>query len=106
MKSIVWHKSTLKMIHVFPEQVRRELGYLLYLLQQNKMLSMPHSRVMPTLGLGCFELRVKGEDGSYRLFYCLKLQEEILVFHAFIKKSQKTPLKELEKGRKNLRGML
>ena len=106
MKRVVWHKPTLKVIQVFPEQVRREFGYLLYLLQQNKVLSMPHSRAMATLGLGCFDLRVKGQDGSYRMFYCLKLQDEILVFHVFMKKTQQTPVKELEKGRKNLRGMI
>ena len=49
---------------------------------------------MPSVGKGCYELRIKGEDGAYRVFYLLKIEHEIIVFHAFKKKTQKTPLKE------------
>jgi phage-related protein len=39
-------------------------------------------------------------------FYVLKIEHEIVVFHAFKKKTQKTPLKDIELGKKNLKDML
>jgi len=42
-----------------------------------------------------FEIRVKGKNRIVRFFYCFKKNQIIIVLHGFIKKSQKTPLKEL-----------
>jgi phage-related protein len=67
---------------------------------------MPHSRPMPSVGKGCSELRVKGEDGAYRVFYYLKIENEVIVFHAFKKKTQQTALKDIDLGKKNLKDML
>jgi len=53
--------------------------------------------------LGAEELRVKGRDGIYRTFYYTKDARGILVFHAFVKKTQKTPPLEIELGRKRLK---
>ena len=52
---------------------------------------------MKSVAIGCFEIRLKGGDGIYRVFYVLKTEVGILVFHSFKKKTQKTPIKELEK---------
>ncbi len=41
----------------------------------------------------CYELRVRGRQ-EVRIFYCFHLQLAIVV-HAFVKKSQKIPSKEL-----------
>ena len=49
----------------------------------------PHSK---SLGRGLFELRVK----SARIFYCFKSGEVIVLLHGFNKKSQKTPVREME----------
>ena len=90
----------------FPDPVKKELGYLLFMLQRGESLSMPHSRPMPSVSKGCSELRVKGEDGAYRVFYYLKIEDEIIVFHAFKKKTQKTSSKDIDLGKKNLKDML
>ncbi len=106
MNKIVWNKKTLKEVQGFPDIVKKEVGYLLFKLQKGESLAMPHSKPMPSVGKGCHELRVKGEDGAYRVFYFLKVEDQILVFHAFQKKTQKTPLKDIEQGQKNLKDML
>ncbi len=67
---------------------------------------MPHSKPMRLVGKGVYELRSKGTDGAYRAFYYLKCEEGILMIHCFKKKSQKTPLKEIERGIKNLKELL
>ena len=61
---------------------------------------------MTTVAAGAYELRVKDADGIYRVFYYLKSAEGILVFHAFVKKTQATPQNEIETARKRLWEML
>jgi phage-related protein len=106
MNKIVWNKKTLKQVQNFPDPIKKELGYLLFQLQRGESLAMPYSRAMSTLGKGCYELRVKGEDGAYRVFYFFKIKNEIIVFHAFKKKTQKTSSKDIEIGKKNLKDIL
>lgn len=66
-------------------------------------LGMPHTRPM---GEGLFELRVKGKEGLGRVFYGTIVNQRIVMLHAFIKKSQKTPKRELEIARRRLRKVL
>lgn len=54
---------------------------------------LPHSR---PLGEGLFELRPRGRSGIGRVFYCFVVARRVVVVHAFIKKSQQTPDKELK----------
>lgn len=67
---------------------------------------MPLSKPMRSVGQGCEELRVKDSSGIYRVFYFTREAGRILVFHAFVKKTQKTPQHEIELGKKRLREML
>jgi phage-related protein len=60
VQEIVWNKTCLKKIRNFPEEIRKEIGYLLFKLQRGEVIQMPHSRPMPSIGNGCHELRVKG----------------------------------------------
>ena len=43
-----------------------------------------------------FELRIKGRNIIVRFFYCYRKNKIIIVLHGVIKKSQKTPAKELQ----------
>ena len=57
-------------------------------------LKMPHSRYVDD---GLSELRIRGKR-EIRIFYCFHKNKAVLL-HAFIKKTQKTPDKELTKAR-------
>ncbi len=94
------------MIRRFPKEVRSRLGRGLFRLQDGEQLGMPHARPMPAVAPGVSELRVQGEDGAYRAFYCTLSPKGILVFHAFIKKSQTTPPLEIQLARKRLKELL
>ena len=48
---------------------------------------------------GLFEIRAKGKEGIGRAFYCTVKGQKIIILHAFIKKSQKTPKKDLDLAR-------
>lgn len=106
VQNIIWHLKAKSAISSFPEDVRREFGYLLYLLQMGSALAMPHSRSINSVSPGVNELRVRGRDGIYRTFYYSKSNLGILVFHAFIKKTQTTPHEEIVLGKRRLRELL
>jgi phage-related protein len=62
-------------------------------------LGMPHTRALKDK---LFELRMKGKEGIGRVFFCAKISKNIIILHSFIKKSQKTPEKEIRIARKRL----
>ena len=63
-------------------------------------LGPPHT---DSFGDGLFELRLKGADGIARVFFCTLIGRRIMMLHSFIKKSQKTPTRELEVARKRMK---
>jgi phage-related protein len=63
-------------------------------------LGMPHTRAM---GDGLFELRLKGAEGIARIFYCTLPGRRVLTLHLFVKKSEKTPPRELSLARRRMK---
>jgi len=63
-------------------------------------LGMPHTRAM---GDGLFELRLKAAEGIARVFYCTVVDRRIVVLHQFVKKTNKTPKKDLAIARARLK---
>jgi phage-related protein len=63
-------------------------------------LGMPHTRAMKG---GWFELRLKAAEGIGRVFYCTPSERRIVMLHQFVKKSRKTPRKELEIARRRMK---
>ena len=56
-------------------------------------LGEPHTKAM---GHGLFELRLKGAEGIARVFYCTQVGRRIVMLHSFVKKSGRTPTRELD----------
>ena len=63
-------------------------------------LGMPHTRAM---GDGLFELRLKAAEGIARVLYCTMVGKRIVMLHQFIKKTDKTPPKELGIARRRMK---
>lgn len=63
-------------------------------------LGMPHTRAM---GSGLFELRLKSQEGIARVFYCTLVKRRIVMLHQFVKKTDKTPPRELAIARKRMK---
>jgi phage-related protein len=63
-------------------------------------LGMPHTRA---LGKGLFELRLKAKEGIGRVFFCNRPDRRIMMLHAFVKKSAKTPARELKVARERMK---
>ncbi|HYF97845.1 MAG TPA: type II toxin-antitoxin system RelE/ParE family toxin [Coxiellaceae bacterium] len=75
-----------------PGIMAESIRFIELLMIQGYRLRMPHSRSM---GAGLFELRPKGAEGAARIFYCRAVGQRIVLLHGFIKKSEKTPSREL-----------
>ncbi|HYL82816.1 MAG TPA: type II toxin-antitoxin system RelE/ParE family toxin [Candidatus Angelobacter sp.] len=106
MKAAIFHPAARAAIRSFPEDVRQELGKAIYDLQKGEVLAMPLSRPMPSIEPGAAELRIRDRSGIYRVFYYSRSPRGILVFHAFVKKTQTTLVRELDLGKKRLRELL
>ena len=63
-------------------------------------LGMPHTRSM---GDGLFELRLKATEGIARVFFCTVVGRQIVMLHQFVKKSEKTPNRELKIARNRMK---
>jgi phage-related protein len=63
-------------------------------------LGMPHTKAM---GDGLFELRLKAGEGIARVFYCTRVGRRIVMLHQFIKKTDRTPPKELRIARARMK---
>lgn len=69
------------------------------MLEHGPNLGMPHTKAM---GKGLFEIRVKGQAGIARGFFCTISNNTIVILHIFIKKTQATPKKELDLAKKRM----
>ncbi|MEX0739019.1 MAG: type II toxin-antitoxin system RelE/ParE family toxin [Pseudohongiella sp.] len=52
------------------------------------------------MGSGLFEIRARGKEGIGRSLFCTVKGQEIIILNSFVKKTQKTPKKEIDKARK------
>lgn len=106
MKPAIFHPAAIAAIRQFPEEVRKELGKAIFDLQLGESLAMPLSRPMPDVGAGVSELRFRDRSGIYRAFYFTRSPRGIILFHAFVKKTQATPQQEIDLGKKRLKELL
>ena len=96
-----FHERVLAEIESWPVDVVADYARLIELLvEYGPSLRLPHSRAF---GEGLFELRPRGRSGIGRAFYCFLKNKRIVVLHAFIKKSQQTPDRELRLARKRMK---
>ena len=92
-KDIQWCGSSYKDLLSFPDESRREAGYQLGFLQLG--LEPSDWKPMSSIGQGVQEIRIHIK-GEFRVVYVAKYEEAIYVLHAFQKKTQKTPKKDID----------
>jgi phage-related protein len=102
VKPVLFHPKALAFIREEGPEVRKQVGEALRDLQKGISLGPPLSRPMPAVASGVHELRIRSKPSTIRVFYLAKLAEAIVVFHAFHKKTQKTPKHDLDIGRHRL----
>ena len=100
-KPLVWIRSEI-LTPPFSKSGRIEAGFLLRRLQLGESPCLPHCRPMPSIGPGCWELRIIDEDQNWRVF-CRIDADAIVVCEVFLKKTQKTPKRVIDLCRQRLR---
>jgi phage-related protein len=74
-------------------QKTKVIRILTYIERYGLVTAIPH--VKKLTGTPLWEIRILGQ-GNIRIFYVTIERDVIIVLHGFIKKSQKTPLKEIK----------
>jgi phage-related protein len=92
----------LKGIREWPVKIEAKFAKIVGLIEEfgSDGVGMPHIKA---LGQGLFEIRVKATEGIGRAFFCSVKGKVIIILHEFIKKTQKTPQKEMELAKKRMR---
>ena len=63
-------------------------------------LGLPYTRALRE---GLFEIRPKGREGIGRALFCMVSVRRIVIVHAFIKKTERTPIKILKIARQRMK---
>lgn len=85
------------------QEIKTEFVDAVILLEQGQNLSMPLSRNLSSISKGLHELRLKDRTGAFRFFYFIKKADGIYFVHAFKKKTQELPEKEINLVLKRLK---
>lgn len=94
MKPVRFLGDSLKCIRDFPEDARQDSGYQLDKVQRG---DQPDDfKPMPSIGKGVEEIRVWDDSGTYRVIYTARLVDAVYVLHAFPKKTQATPKRDID----------
>ena len=99
-KPLIWLHGEIK-TPPLSSAARIEAGYLLRKLQMEELLSLPHSRPMPLIGLRCHELRIDDRNKTWRVVYRID-KDAIVILEVFEKKTPKTPPKVIENCRRRI----
>ena len=85
----------------FPKGVLANFLHIAEMVEEfGPVIGMPY---IGSMKAGLYEIRSKGKEGIGRSLFCTLKGEEIIILNSFIKKSQKTPKKEIDLARKRMK---
>jgi len=93
--SVVVDERVEKWLNDIPNDIKARIINIVELLVEHGPQNVREPYVKHIKGK-LFEIRAKGKDGIARVFYFTMTGQRIVLLHGFIKKTQKTPKKELE----------
>jgi phage-related protein len=56
-----------------------------------------------SMGNGLFQIRAKGKEGIGRFLYCMGKGTVLVILHAYVKKTRKTPIRDLKLARRRMK---
>ncbi len=99
-----YNKKVKSQILAFPEGVLASFLHIAELVEEyGPYIGMPYTR---TLGSGLHEIRARGKEGIARVMFCVMPESELVMLSAFIKKSRKTPKKEIAIAKRRMREVM
>jgi phage-related protein len=100
-KPLVWLHGEIK-TPPMSSAARIEAGFLLRKLQMGELLTMPHSRPMPSIGSRCHELRIDDQNKTWRIVHRID-NDAVVILEVFEKMTQKTPRDVIENCKRRIR---
>ena len=79
-KNLDWRGSTLEDIKTFPTEVKKDVGFELHKIQKGH--NPTNFKAINRWGAGVIEIKIKGDDGEYRVIYVAKFAEASYVLNA------------------------
>lgn len=105
VRKLIWVGSCQKDFLMFPEGVRREVSFALYLAQKGEKAANAKP-LKGFSGASVLEIVESDSSGTYRCVYVVKFETGIYALHAFQKKSRigiATPREHLEMVERRLK---
>lgn len=93
-KQIRFRGSALEDLRSFPESAKQDAGFQLDRVQ--KGLDPDDWKPMKTIGKGVRAIRIRDQDGAFRVIYIANLADAVNVLHCFRKKSRATEKRDIE----------
>lgn len=103
MKEVKFHGSSQRDLINFPNEMRREAGHQIDRVQRG--LSPADWKPMKTVGPGAKEIRIRDDDGAYRVIYVAEYKGLVHVLHAFQKKDEQTRKADIDLAKKRYKAM-
>jgi phage-related protein len=103
MKPLFWIGNSYRVLTDWAAPVKQVAGFQLHLIQEG--MNPDDWKPMTSIGAGVREVRIH-VDGEYRIIYLTKFDEGIYILHAFPKKTQKTPKKDIDIAKARLREVI
>src|SRR5215469_15952888 len=100
-KPVIFLGDSRDQLSTFPATIKARAGVELFAVQCG--LEPSDWKPMATVGAGVKEIRVRDETGAYRVIYLAALRDQVLVLHAFQKKTRRTPQMDIELAAKRLK---
>ncbi len=97
-----WRGDSRTRVRAFPRAARVLAGDELFRLQLG--LEPKHWRALASVAPGVREIRISTQ-GEFRIIYLLESHEEVIVLHAFAKKTQQTARRDIEVARQRVRDL-
>ncbi len=92
-KPVAFLGNSLKCLRDFPQDAKQDAGRELARLQEGR--DPIDWKPLPAVGMGVREIRVSDRPGEFRVIYVASIGRTIFVLHAFHKKTQKTPKRDI-----------
>jgi len=104
MKRALFLADSRDVISRFPAEVRRKVGFQIEKVQGGR--DPDDWKPMPSIGRGVREIRERDNTGAYRVIYVASFPTAVYILHAFQKKAQETPKRDLDLAATRFRELL
>lgn len=94
----IFNRVVERELEAFAPDIKARLTRFIQVIQRDGLHALPFGWIKP-LGHGLWELRLTGRDGIARAIYLTASGRRVVILRGFVKKTEKTPHREIEIAR-------